>query len=118
MGVNLEILGAREVTVFPLVVHTIDVGQRIGCSLRGLPHPNQCPLDDHGDETIQHALLSCVFFSQVWPLLFLCYALPEFSPQLDDMVSLLSGSNRVVVENQCYDPGKLEAGFELADHSG
>lgn len=23
-----------------------------------------------------------------------------------------------MVENQCYDPGKLEAGFELADHAG
>jgi hypothetical protein len=33
MHTNSEILGAREVTVFPLVVHTIDVGQRIGCPL-------------------------------------------------------------------------------------
>jgi len=33
---------------------------------RGLPHPEQCPLCDQEDETVQHLLVSCVVARQVW----------------------------------------------------
>ena len=33
---------------------------------RGLPHPNQCPLCDQEDETVQHILTSCIFSRQFW----------------------------------------------------
>ena len=37
---------------------------------RGLPHPEQCPLCDKADETVQHLLVSCVVARQVWFKLF------------------------------------------------
>ena len=33
---------------------------------QNLPHPNQCPLCDQADETIQHLLTSCVFAREFW----------------------------------------------------
>jgi len=33
---------------------------------RGLPHPNQCPLCDQENETVQHLSTSCVVARQVW----------------------------------------------------
>jgi hypothetical protein len=32
----------------------------------GLPHPNQSPLCNQEDETVQHLLVSCVVSRQVW----------------------------------------------------
>jgi len=51
---------------------------------RGLPHPEQCPLCDQEDETINHLLVSCVFARQFWYLLLRQVGLHSLSPQPSD----------------------------------
>ena len=51
---------------------------------RGLPHPEQCPLCDQEDETINHLLVSCVFARQFWYHFFRQVGLHSLSPQPSD----------------------------------
>ena len=51
---------------------------------RGLPHPEQCPLCDQEDETINHLLVSCVFSRQFWFCLFQRFGLHQLCPQPTD----------------------------------
>ena len=48
---------------------------------RWLPHPEQCPLCDQEDETINHLLVSCVFTRQFWYFLLRQVGLHSLSPQ-------------------------------------
>jgi hypothetical protein len=48
---------------------------------RGLPHPEQCPLCDQEDETIEHLLVSCVVARQVWFNLLSPLNLVEYVPE-------------------------------------
>ena len=51
---------------------------------RGLPHPEQCPLCDQEDETINHLLVSCVFARQFWYHFLRQVGLHSLSPQPSD----------------------------------
>ena len=51
---------------------------------RGLPHPEQCPLCDQHDETINHILVSCVFARQFWYFLLRQVRLHVLAPQPSD----------------------------------
>lgn len=52
---------------------------------RGLPHPDQCPLCDQEDESINHLLVSCVFSRHFWYLLLRQVGLHSLSPQPSDI---------------------------------
>ncbi|WVZ89606.1 hypothetical protein U9M48_035985 [Paspalum notatum var. saurae] len=46
------------------------------CLLKhGLPHPNVCLFCDEEDASIQHILVSCAFFREIWTKIFLCVGL-------------------------------------------
>jgi len=51
---------------------------------RGLPHPDQCPLCDQKDESIQHLLIGCVFARQFWFVILQGYGLAALAPQPTD----------------------------------
>jgi len=51
---------------------------------RWLPHPEQCPLCDQEDETINHLLVSYVFARQFWYFLLRQVGLHSLSPQPSD----------------------------------
>ena len=50
-------------------------------------HPNQCPLCDQEQETIQQILTNCVFSRQVWYLLLRLSGSPDLSPWVGGEVS-------------------------------
>jgi len=47
---------------------------------QGLPHPEQCPLCDQEEETINHLLVSCVFTRKFWFSLLQTLWYPSFFP--------------------------------------
>ena len=51
---------------------------------RGLPHPEQCPLCDQVDESIQHLLIGCVFARQFWFVILHSFGLAALAPQPTD----------------------------------
>lgn len=51
---------------------------------RGLPHPEQCPLCDQADETIDHLLVACVFSRQFWYYFLRQVGLHSLAPQPSD----------------------------------
>ena len=53
---------------------------------KGLPHPEQCPLCDQEEETINHLLVSCVFSRQVWFIVFQQFGLQCLAPQPGDLL--------------------------------
>jgi hypothetical protein len=61
MGINLEDLGAEEMSIFLwLAIHNqCWTADRL--AQRGLPNPSCCVLCDQVGEDIQHILVGCVF---------------------------------------------------------
>ena len=53
---------------------------------RNLPHPNQCPLCDQADETIQHLLTSCVFAREFWFWVLSPLGLQHGVPSLNEQI--------------------------------
>ena len=54
------------------------------CLLKhGLPHPNVCLFCDEEDASIQHILVSCAFFREIWTKILLCVGLQAVAPQPD-----------------------------------
>jgi hypothetical protein len=47
---------------------------------RGLPHPENCPLCDQEEETIDHLLVHCVFAIEFWFNLFRQVGLQALPP--------------------------------------
>jgi hypothetical protein len=52
---------------------------------RGMDHPEQCPLCDQHDESINHLLASCVFARQLWDGLLSAAGLQHLVPQPYEM---------------------------------
>lgn len=52
---------------------------------RGILHPEQCPLCDQHEETINHLLISCVFSRQFWFESLSRVGLQELAPQPEDL---------------------------------
>jgi hypothetical protein len=58
-----------------------------GCkrlAIRGLRHPDVCPLCDQEDENIQHLLVRCVFSRQLWCSTFQALKLTELVPSMSE----------------------------------
>jgi hypothetical protein len=53
-------------------------------AMRGLAHPEHCPLCDQEEETIDHLLLSCVFSCQIWFYVLEKFGLQALAPQPDE----------------------------------
>ena len=53
-------------------------------ALRGLPHPELCPLCDQEEKNIQHLLVGCVFARHFWLELLQFFGLATLAPQLDE----------------------------------
>lgn len=53
---------------------------------RGMDHPEQCPLCDQEEETIQHLLTSCVFTREVWFTVLSWSGRQHLCPTPDDLV--------------------------------
>jgi hypothetical protein len=52
---------------------------------RGMDHPEQCPLCDQHDESINHLLASCVFVRQFWDGLLRDAGLQHLVPQQNEV---------------------------------
>ena len=55
-----------------------------GLEKRGLPHPDECPLCDQQQETIQHLLASCIFTRQFWLSILSPFGLGYLTPAVDE----------------------------------
>jgi hypothetical protein len=54
-------------------------------AMRGLSHPERCPLCDQASETINHLLVVCVFAKQFWFEFLRLANLEDLSPQQVDL---------------------------------
>jgi hypothetical protein len=52
--------------------------------LRGMPHPDVCPMCDQAQETIQHLLTACIFSRQFWHTILAAIGLGHLTPTSDE----------------------------------
>jgi hypothetical protein len=52
--------------------------------LRGMPHPDVCPMCDQAQETIQHLLTACIFARQFWHTILAAIGLGHLTPTADE----------------------------------